>query len=39
MDTITNGIVKALGFETNLKTRPVMIAEFVKLVRGHHDRM
>lgn len=33
MDTITNGIVKALGFETNLKTRPVMIAEFVKLVR------
>lgn len=33
MDTYTHQIKKAYGFETNSKTRPVIIAELVKAVR------
>lgn len=45
MDTIQHRIVKALGVDTNLKTRPVMIAELVALIRedsgldGHLDTL
>jgi len=33
MDTTTNKIQKAVGFETNSRTKPVIIAELVKLMR------
>jgi len=33
LDTVKNAMVHAIGFETNVKTRPVMIAELVQLFR------
>ena len=33
MDTLVNKIQKAVGFETNSKTRPVIIAQLVKAIR------
>lgn len=33
MDTLSNRMQKAFGFDTNMKTRPVMIGELVRLMR------
>ena len=33
MDTLVNKIQKVVGFETNSKTRPVIIAQLVKAMR------
>lgn len=34
-DTYTHNIVQAFGFQTNSKTRPIIIAELVKIAREH----